>query len=58
MDINEDSYEEEERAIAGNVEANNPEVAKNNEADLEISDQEAPDIEEAKANIRAQTEAK
>jgi len=28
------------------------------EEDLEISDQEAPDMEEAKRNIRAQTEAK
>ena len=31
---------------------------KEKEDALEISDQEAPDIEEAKNNIRAQTEAK
>ena len=37
-DVNEDSYEEEERAIAGNVAKNDPEGGINNQADLEISD--------------------
>ena len=50
------SYEEEDNAISGNK--GNAEVSGTKEVDLEISDQEAPDIEEAKNNIRAATEAK
>ena len=36
----------------------NAEVGGTKDDGLEISDQEAPDIEEAKNNIRAQSEAK
>ena len=56
MDANDGSYEEEENAIAGNLV--NAEVGGTKEVDLEISDQEAPDLEEAKNNIRAQSELK
>ena len=53
LDADDNTYEEQEKVIAGNTAVSGDVGGDAKDADLEISDHEAPDLEEAKANIRA-----